>query len=189
MNEFIRPFKEVGLGDVALVGGKNAALGEMVQSLASLGIAVPNGFAVTAIAYREVLQRAGAWEALREVLAGLKPDDVADLSARAARAREIVYSAPLPEALVEGILAGYRDLRAEYGESVTLAVRSSATAEDLPTASFAGQHESFLNVQRRGDAARRLSGAASRASSTIAPCTTASTRASTTSRCCFPSAS
>ena len=158
MNEFIRWFKEVGLGDVALVGGKNAALGEMVQTLAPLGVTVPNGFAVTAQAYREVLEHAGAWKALRGVLADLKPDDVADLSARAARAREIIYAAPLPATLVEGILAGYRALREEYGEDVTLAVRSSATAEDLPTASFAGQHESFLNVHGEAmllDAVRR----------------------------------
>ena len=158
MNEFIRWFKDVGLGDVALVGGKNAALGEMVQALAPLGVTVPNGFAVTASAYRDVLERAGAWKALREVLADLKPDDVADLSARAARAREIIYAAPLPAALVEGILAGYRALREEYGADVTLAVRSSATAEDLPTASFAGQHESFLNVHGEAmllDAVRR----------------------------------
>ncbi len=158
MNEFIRWFKDVGLGDVGLVGGKNAALGEMVQALAPLGVTVPNGFAVTASAYRDVLERAGAWKALREVLADLKPDDVADLSARAARAREIIYAAPLPAALVEGILAGYRALREEYGADVTLAVRSSATAEDLPTASFAGQHESFLNVHGEAmllDAVRR----------------------------------
>ncbi len=141
-----RRFSEVGIDDVALVGGKNAALGEMYQALAPLGVPVPNGFAVTAIAYREALERAGAWEKLRETLAGLKPDDVADLAARSARAREIVYATPLPPELVAEISAGYAALRAEYGEDVTLAVRSSATAEDLPTASFAGQHESFLNV-------------------------------------------
>jgi len=153
-----RRFAEVGIDDVALVGGKNAALGEMVRSLIPLGVPVPNGFAVTAIAYRDALERAGAWEKLRETLAGLDPDDVADLAARASRCREIVYTAPLPPDLVAEILAGYAELRAEYGEDVTLAVRSSATAEDLPTASFAGQHESFLNVHGEAmllDAVRR----------------------------------
>ncbi|HET9471415.1 MAG TPA: phosphoenolpyruvate synthase, partial [Usitatibacter sp.] len=141
-----RPFSAIRIEDVALVGGKNAALGEMYGALAPLGIPVPNGFAVTALAYREVLERAGAWEALRGTLDGLRPDDVSDLAVRAARAREIVYSAPLPPGLVAEISAGYAQLRSEYGDDVTLAVRSSATAEDLPTASFAGQHESFLNV-------------------------------------------
>ncbi len=150
MNPWIRRFGEVGIGDVALVGGKNAALGEMVRSLVPLGVPVPDGFAVTAPAYRDALERAGAWPRLREALAGLDANDVADLAARAARAREIVYSAPLFPELVEAILAGYRALREEYGENVSLAVRSSATAEDLPTASFAGQHDSFLHV--RGEA-------------------------------------
>src|SRR5512142_3079407 len=85
------PFSQIGASDVALVGGKNAALGEMYRELAPLGITVPNGFAVTALAYRDVLERAGAWQELREVLAGLDADDVTDLAARAARAREIVY--------------------------------------------------------------------------------------------------
>ena len=153
-----RRFSEIGIDDVPLVGGKNAALGEMYRELAPLGVPVPNGFAVTALAYREVLERAGAWERLREALTGLKPDDVADLAARSARAREIVYAAPLPEELVAAIAAGYAELRTEYGRDVTLAVRSSATAEDLPTASFAGQHESFLNVHGEAmlmDAVRR----------------------------------
>jgi pyruvate, water dikinase len=153
-----RRFSEIGIDDVAVVGGKNAALGEMYRELAPLGIPVPDGFAVTALAYREVLERAGAWERLREALAGLDADDLADLAARAARAREIVYAAPIPSGLAAEICAGYARLRAEYGEDVTLAVRSSATAEDLPDASFAGQHESFLNVHGEAmllDAVRR----------------------------------
>jgi len=155
---YTRRFCEIGIHDVPLVGGKNAALGEMYRELASSGIPVPNGFAVTALAYRDVLERAGAWAQLRPILDGLDADDVADLAARAARARDIVYRASLPQDLVDEILAGYADLRAEYGEEVTLAVRSSATAEDLPTASFAGQHESFLNVHGEAmllDAVRR----------------------------------
>jgi pyruvate, water dikinase len=151
-------FSEIGAADVALVGGKNASLGEMYRELDPLGIPVPNGFAVTAYAYRQALERAGAWPALREALAGLDPEDVADLAARAARARDIVYAAPLPVQLISEILDGYSELRAEYGANIALAVRSSATAEDLPTASFAGQHETFLNVHGESmllDAVRR----------------------------------
>ncbi len=149
--QFIRPFSALGLADVALVGGKNASLGEMVGALQSAGVRVPNGFAVTAQAYRHVLDQANAWAPLRAALQGLNADDVADLARRAEQARRIVYEAPLPAALVEEIRAGYRQLQQQYGQGVTLAVRSSATAEDLPTASFAGQHESYLNVS--GEAA------------------------------------
>ena len=155
---FTRAFSEIGAGDVALVGGKNASLGEMYRELRPLGIPVPDGFAVTAEAYRVMLEEAGAWDELRRTLEGLKPDDVADLAARCARARDVVYSAGLSPRLTAEILEGYRALKAEYGPAVSLAVRSSATAEDLPTASFAGQHESFLNVHGEAmllDAVRR----------------------------------
>jgi len=146
----LRFFKEVGIDDVASVGGKNASLGEMYGALTPRGIRVPNGFAVTAEAYRYVLDRAGAWPGLRAALDGLDVNDVEDLARRARAAREIVYGAPLPDDLAAEIIAGYDELRNEYGATLTLAVRSSATAEDLPTASFAGQHESFLNIA--GDA-------------------------------------
>ena len=152
------PLSAVGASDVALVGGKNAALGELLRKLSPLGIPVPDGFAVTAHAYRSMLEQAGAWAALREALAGLRPDDVADLAARCARARDIVYSAGLSPALTAEILEGYARLRSQYGPALSLAVRSSATAEDLPSASFAGQHESFLNVHGEAmllDAVRR----------------------------------
>jgi pyruvate,water dikinase len=146
----LRFFKEVGIDDVASVGGKNASLGEMYRELTPRGIRVPNGFAITADAYRYVLDRAGAWPRLRAALDGLDINDVEDLARRARAAREIVYSAPLPDDLAAEIIAAYGELRNEYGTALTLAVRSSATAEDLPTASFAGQHESFLNIA--GDA-------------------------------------
>ena len=155
---YIRFFHEIGIDDVGLVGGKNASLGEMYRTLAAQGVKVPNGFAVTAEAYRYVLAKAHAVEPLREALAGLKTDDMDDLARRGRRAREILYRAALPEDLREEILASYRALRTEYGEEVTLAVRSSATAEDLPTASFAGQQETYLNVhgeERLLDACRR----------------------------------
>jgi pyruvate, water dikinase len=149
VTKYIRFFEELGLGDVALVGGKNASLGELYSRLSVQGIRVPDGFAVTADAYRHMLDERGAWEALHRALDELDPSDVADLARRAKRARDAVYGAGLPVDVAREILEGYRRLQAEYGEEVSLAVRSSATAEDLPTASFAGQHETYLNV--RGD--------------------------------------
>jgi pyruvate,water dikinase len=144
--KYIRWFAELGADDVPQVGGKNASLGEMYRELSAEGVRVPNGFAITAAAYRHVLDSANAWPELRDALAGLDPSDVADLARRAQRAREIIYAAPLPPDLVAEIRAAYARLQAEYGDSATFAVRSSATAEDLPAASFAGQHETFLNI-------------------------------------------
>ncbi|HEX6361977.1 MAG TPA: phosphoenolpyruvate synthase, partial [Albitalea sp.] len=143
---FIRWFSEIGLADVPSVGGKNASLGEMVRELARAGVRVPDGFAITAEAYRHVLEGARAMPRLRDVLAGLDPGNVDDLARRAQQARDILAGAALPDDLAAEIREAYARLRAEYGEQLTVAVRSSATAEDLPTASFAGQHESFLNV-------------------------------------------
>ncbi len=149
MTEFkhLRFFDEIGIEDVPLVGGKNASLGEMYRELSGQGVLIPNGFAITADAYRYVLETAGAWEPLRSALEGLNEDDMTDLASRARQAREIVYGARLPDDLVSEIGAGYRRLQEEYGEEVSLAVRSSATAEDLPTASFAGQQETYLNIR------------------------------------------
>src|SRR5271165_7452686 len=121
---------EFGIGDVARVGGKNASLGEMYQKLSGRGVRVPNGFAITAEAYRYMLEAAGAWEALHEALDDLEPDDMKDLARRAKRARDIVYGAGMPEDLAREILESYRLLQEQYGEEVSLAVRSSATAED-----------------------------------------------------------
>jgi pyruvate,water dikinase len=118
----------------------------MYRQLGGHGLRVPNGFAVTAAAYKATLDHAGAWAPLRAALDGLDPSDMADLARRAAQAREIVYGASLPPELEDGILQGWRTLREEYGDDLTVAVRSSATAEDLPNASFAGQHESYLHV-------------------------------------------
>ncbi|HVS75684.1 MAG TPA: PEP/pyruvate-binding domain-containing protein, partial [Steroidobacteraceae bacterium] len=144
---YIRFFEEISADDVASVGGKTASLGEMYRKLSPQGVRIPNGFAITAEAYREVLDRAAAWQPLHAALDGLHADDMEDLARRGRRAREIVYGAPLPDELRSEILDAYRALRAEYGQEVAVAVRSSATAEDLPTASFAGQQETFLNVQ------------------------------------------
>lgn len=145
-SQMVRFFSEIGLDQVPLVGGKNASLGEMYRELTVKGVRVPNGFAITAPAYRYAIEASGVGEQLHALLDPLDSSDVSDLQTRAAAARDIVYRAGLPESLQVEILSGYAKLRAEYGEDVTLAVRSSATAEDLPEASFAGAHESFLNV-------------------------------------------
>ena len=146
-SRYVRFFEEFGIDDVPLVGGKNASLGEMFQKLSSQGVRVPHGFAITAEAYRYMLDKTGAWDRLHAELDDLDPADVAALARKAKRAREIVYGAVLPDDLAAEILDGYRALQREYGEEVSLAVRSSATAEDLPTASFAGQQDSYLNIK------------------------------------------
>jgi pyruvate,water dikinase len=148
---YIRWFNELTINDVPLVGGKNASLGEMYRELAPQGIQIPNGFAVTAEAYRYVLDQAQGWEALHQALDDLRPDNVADLARRARRAREIIYAAPLPADLEQQIIEAFNQLKQQYGDELSVAVRSSATAEDLPTASFAGQQDTYLNI--RGDQA------------------------------------
>lgn len=144
---YIRFFNEIGIEDVPSVGGKNASLGEMYRKLTAQGVRVPNGFAITAQAYWYVVEKAGIAQSLREALAGLQPGDVEDLAERGKRARDLVYGAPLPEDLRREILQAYCALQEEYGPQLSVAVRSSATAEDLPEVSFAGAHETFLNVQ------------------------------------------
>ncbi len=146
-SEYVRFFEDIGIDDVPLVGGKNASLGEMFRKLSDQGVRVPHGFAITAAAYRYMLDEAGAWDRLHAELDDLDPADVAALARKAKRAREIVYGAGLPDDLAGQILDAYRTLQQEYGEEVSLAVRSSATAEDLPTASFAGQQDSYLNIK------------------------------------------
>ena len=143
----IRWFKDIRAVDIASVGGKSASLGEMYSVLSAQGVRVPNGFALTADVYREALSAAGAWPRLAALLEGVDGDDVARLAAAAAEARSIVHAATGTAALHRLVADSYRLLEAEYGAGVAVAVRSSATAEDLPNASFAGQHESFLNVR------------------------------------------
>ncbi|HSA80713.1 MAG TPA: phosphoenolpyruvate synthase, partial [Geminicoccaceae bacterium] len=150
MPHYIRWFEELSIEDVPLVGGKNASLGEMYRELTSQGVRVPNGFAITADAFRAALTEANAWDELHGLLDGLDKRAVEHLAAVGARCREIVYAAGLPEAVRYQVLAAHERLREQYGADLSLAVRSSATAEDLPTASFAGQHDTFLNV--RGEA-------------------------------------
>ena len=148
--QYIRWFNELGINDIPLVGGKNASLGEMYRELAAQDVKVPNGFAITADAYRYMLDQAMAWPQLHAFLDDVNPDDVNDLAIRAQQARDLVYSAPLPPDLQQEILQAFSELASQYSEQLTVAVRSSATAEDLPTASFAGQQDTYLNI-RGGD--------------------------------------
>ncbi|MCW3134888.1 MAG: phosphoenolpyruvate synthase [Methanophagales archaeon] len=145
--KFIRWFEEVGTRDVALVGGKNASLGEMIQNLTKKGVNVPSGFAITAEAYRYVIEKAGIREKIVDTLAGLDTHDMENLSERGSKIRGMIKNAGCPKELEEEIRLAYRQMEERYGEGVDVAVRSSATAEDLPTASFAGQQETYLNVR------------------------------------------
>ena len=144
--DYVRWFSDIRVNDVALVGGKNASLGELYSTLSQQGVRVPNGFALTAAAYRDALTDAKAWEPLHRLFDKLDKRQLDVLAERAAAAREIIYQATAAKTLREQIVQAYRQLESEYGAKVAVAVRSSATAEDLPSASFAGQHESFLNV-------------------------------------------
>jgi pyruvate,water dikinase len=144
---FIRWFREIGLADLALVGGKNASLGEMIRELSPQGVKIPNGFAITAESYWHVLRAGGLTEAIRTSLTGLDTRDLTDLADRGRQVREMILNAPLPDDLQREIVDAYATLCTEYGPETDVAVRSSATAEDLPTASFAGQLESFLNIR------------------------------------------
>jgi len=147
MSRYIKWFKELGIGDVELVGGKNASLGEMYQNLTQEGVRIPNGFAVTAEAYKHILDANGAWEKLEAKLKVLDPGNVKQLQETGKACREIIDRCKLPNDLLAQIEAAYEALKEEYGEEVTLAVRSSATAEDSPEASFAGQNETYLNIK------------------------------------------
>ena len=148
MEAYVIPFEQLTMRDVETVGGKNASLGEMIGSLARLGVQVPGGFATTAHAYREFLEQGGLHARIRGELTRLDVDDVARLAATGARIRQWILATTFPSALTAAVSAQLERMSA--GGDVAVAVRSSATAEDLPEASFAGQQESFLNV--RGEA-------------------------------------
>lgn len=143
---YIRFFNELRIEDIPLVGGKNASLGEMYQELVPKGIPVPNGFAITAEAYRLVVEQNDLLPKLHDFLDALNPEDSLDLQARGAQIREAIYSAKIPDELFHEMVAAYNELTDQYGTDVSFAVRSSATAEDLPTASFAGQQDTYLNI-------------------------------------------
>lgn len=139
-------FEEVGIADIPLVGGKNASLGEMIQQLTPQGVNVPGGFATTADAYRYFIQAAGLEEKLRSLFADLDVEDVKNLRERGKKARSLLLHTEFPVELRLAITEAYQTLCQKYYHDTDVAVRSSATAEDLPDASFAGQQETYLNV-------------------------------------------
>ncbi len=146
MRPYTLPFSSLGRHDVAEVGGKNSSLGEMISNLAKLGVSVPDGFATTADAYREFLAHEGLAARIKQELDTLDVDDVAKLAETGARIRDWILSTPFPPQLQQDIVDGYTRM-CDGRADVAVAVRSSATAEDLPEASFAGQQETFLNVR------------------------------------------
>jgi len=145
-NKFVLWFDEIGIKDVGLVGGKNASLGEMYRTLVSEGVNVPGGFAITAYAYRYLIKKTGIENKIVEILSDLNVHDLRNLQDKGKRIRRIISSAEFPEELEEAILEAYHKMLKE-DKDMTVAVRSSATAEDLPDASFAGQQETYLNIK------------------------------------------
>ncbi len=142
-------FEELGIRDVPLVGGKNASLGEMYRKLTPRGVKIPNGYAVTAFAYHHLLKTAGIQDDIRRILKGLNAKNMDNLESRGREVRNTILKAEFPKDLTDAIIKNYRKMEKIYGKNCDVAVRSSATAEDLPDASFAGQQETFLNI--RGD--------------------------------------
>ncbi|HCU68953.1 MAG TPA: phosphoenolpyruvate synthase, partial [Desulfomicrobium sp.] len=140
-NAFVLWFDEIGIEDVPLVGGKNASLGEMYRNLTAKGVPVPGGFAVTAKGYRHLLDSSGAMDRIKSILQGLDTHDMDNLMERGSRIRSLIRGLEFPADLQGAIAEAYRKLETQYGQGVDVAVRSSATAEDLPDASFAGQQE------------------------------------------------
>ncbi|OBV29365.1 phosphoenolpyruvate synthase [Helicobacter sp. CLO-3] len=146
--KYIKFFKELNNKDVPLVGGKNASIGEMFQELVPVGIKVPNGFAITSEAYWYLLDSGGIREKIRELLEGVDVTEIDVLKTRSKKIRELIFGTPFPEDLRKEIFEAYKILSEEYGmKEADVAVRSSATAEDLPDASFAGQQDTYLSVK------------------------------------------
>jgi len=148
---FIKWFEELKIEDVPLVGGKNASLGEMIRNLGEKGVNVPGGFAITAYAYKYVIEKAGVDKKIQEILSDLDTHDVINLAERGEKIRKLIKNTPIPPELEKDIRDFYQDMEKRYGKNVDVAVRSSATAEDLPDASFAGQQETYLNVRGEED--------------------------------------
>ena len=145
MEHYVIKLDELGMDDVETVGGKNASLGEMIRELSSLGVTVPGGFATTAAAYREFLSADGLDKRIHALLDELNVDDIEALTTAGSKIRNWILETPLPEAFMEQVKKAWDEMSG--GEDISVAVRSSATAEDLPDASFAGQQETFLNVR------------------------------------------
>src|SRR3989344_3287200 len=144
---FIKWYSEVEIADVPAVGGKNAALGEMYSNLVPLGVNVPDGFALTADAYRHFFKQTGLDKKIKEILADLDTHNLSNLQNRGKKVREEILQSNLPQDLQDAVIQAYAQLGEKYEENSDVAVRSSATAEDLPGASFAGQQETYLNVR------------------------------------------
>ena len=149
MEQLIRKFSEISIADTAEVGGKNSSLGEMFTQLSPKGIRIPDGFATTAFAFRHFLEENKLSDTLTQLMEQLDKKDFTNLKEIGLKARETILEANMPEDLHEAVTGAYKELSGD--NDVEVAVRSSATAEDLPQASFAGQHESYLNV--KGEAA------------------------------------
>lgn len=148
MKKLVMWLNEVGMEDIELVGGKNASLGEMIKGLSSIGIKVPMGFVVTSAAYWYFVDYNNLRDKIKEILTGLDPNNIEDLSKRGLTIRELIKGGTFPEDLKNEILKAYEDLSKMYNQfRVDVAVRSSATAEDLPNASFAGQQDTYLNIK------------------------------------------
>lgn len=145
--KFILKFEEVGIEDVPEVGGKNASLGEMIQELFEKGVSIPGGYIVTASSYRYFLKETKLLRFIEEKLQGLNTKNLKDLEKRAKEIREKIKTTAFPQDLEEAIILAHQEAEKKYGKGVDFAVRSSATAEDLPDASFAGEHETFLNIR------------------------------------------
>ena len=156
--ELVLWFENAGIEDIPLVGGKNASLGEMIRHLAARGVPVPGGFATTAHAYREFIRSGNLDQRLRVLFDGLAVENLERLQSCGRQARALVLETPFPSELNDAIAKAYEKLCGRFGENTDVAVRSSATAEDLPEASFAGQQETYLNVHGLGgvlDACRK----------------------------------
>jgi pyruvate, water dikinase len=185
--QYVQWFNEIGIDDVPLVGGKNASLGEMYRNLASAGVKVPNGFAITAEAYRHFLRATGVDTKIKDILRDLDTRNIENLRQRGTRVRHAIMSAEIPADLEQFIAEAYAELSAEAAHPLDVAVRSSATAEDLPDASFAGQQETYLNVQGRDALYSTRAGVASPRFLLIARSRIAPTKASTIIRSRSPS--
>jgi pyruvate,water dikinase len=148
VQNYVLWYENLGMDDVEVVGGKNASLGEMISNLSGMGVKVPGGFATTALAFTDFLQQSGLNKSIYDELNALDVDDVTALAAAGTKIRQAVIDAPFSEALENAIIEAFNTMRGDVPEEeYAVAVRSSATAEDLPDASFAGQQETFLNVR------------------------------------------
>ena len=139
--------KDIGMDDVAQVGGKNASLGELIRTLVPQGVRVPEGFCVTASAYYYFLKKTGLDNFIADTLHNLNTKNLSELSRCGKLIRDKIRSTPLPADLYKEIINAYAKMESQYGKNTDVAVRSSATAEDLPGASFAGEHETYLGIR------------------------------------------